>query len=610
MPVTDERRAFDHFMKVPGISRHMRTFLRLAVASAACLAAPRAAHAQIIRDPVGARAPTAAADTSATPIVTARRIQAGFEQFRRTHLPPYHGGRPGNCDETVGRFCYWYDEHAKPTPELPEVTARRKALIRSLDSLARKAPGDDWILGQRVRYDIEDERPADALAAARRCDSGTWWCDIMVGFSLHMLGQYEQADSVYDVAIGKMLPRDQCAWRDISLLLDPDALQQYRRYTCDDPARRTFEDRAWWLARTLYLMHGNDSRTEHFARMTMALLMRESATPHQYGFDDDERELMLRFGWPTAWMRGSSSDPRNGAGFDIVSHEPVPAYRYIPPGFVLNNPSASDSADWRLQLPPVIGRYAPPYAKIVKPLEHQKAMFRRGDSALIVVAYDTRDDPEFANTQVEAALTVSPGDTPHAYQGRLSNKPAGYITVTAPWGPLIMSAEVAAPHHAAVARARYGIRPPYAVGARVSLSDLLFYKPYGAFPANADEAIPHALPTERVLASEKLGVFWEAYNTDPAGERMQVSLRVVPDDAEQQPSGNFLKRALGFGSREIVPVSITVQDMSAFGAKVSPRALEVDISTLPKGSYIVNLEVEVAGQYVIRADHRIEIVGS
>jgi hypothetical protein len=67
--------------------------------------------------------------------------------------------------------------------------------------------------------------------------------------------------------------------------------------------------------------------------------------------------------------------------------------------------------------------------------------------------------------------------------------------------------------------------------------------------------------------------------------------------------------ALGLGGREVVPVTVSVQDMSAFGARVTPRALEVDISTLPKGAYVVHLEIEVAGQYVIRADHRIEIVG-
>ena len=49
--------------------------------------------------------------------------------------------------------------------------------------------------------------------------------------------------------------------------------------------------------------------------------------------------------------------------------------------------------------------------------------------------------------------------------------------------------------------------------------------------------------------------------------------------------------------------------MSARGSRTTPRALELDMSTLKKGSYIVQLEIAVAGQYVIRADHRIEVIG-
>lgn len=176
----------------------------------------------------------------------------------------------------------------------------------------------------------------------------------------------------------------------------------------------------------------------------------------------------------------------------------------------------------------------------------------------------------------------------------------------APWGPLLMSAEVAAPGKHAVARARYGVRPPYAVGTRVTLSDLLFYKPYGSFPGSVEEAAPHAHSTERLRSEEKLGVFWEAYGTDPMGERMGVSLTVV---REVEESGFLRRQAKALKLvREATPVSVSVQDMSARGAGFSPRSLELDISTLKKGSYIVQLEIDVAGQYVIRNDHRIEIV--
>ena len=74
--------------------------------------------------------------------------------------------------------------------------------------------------------------------------------------------------------------------------------------------------------------------------------------------------------------------------------------------------------------------------------------------------------------------------------------------------------------------------------------------------------------------------------------------------------GGFLKRknqALRL-VREATPVSVSVQDMSARGASVSPRAIELDISTLKKGAYIVQLEIEVTGQLPLRADHRIEII--
>jgi hypothetical protein len=318
-----------------------------------------------------------------------------------------------------------------------------------------------------------------------------------------------------------MLPRDQCAWHDVSLLIDDDARQQYRRSQCDDPQHRAFEDRVWFLGRNMYSMPGNDTRTEWYARMTMAQLLQDAPSQYQFGFDDDERELLLRFGWERSWAKS-----RDG----ITGGEAVPAYRMIPAGFVINEPSLSDSANWRLQLPPVIARYAPPYATVLKPLEHQKAVFHRGDSAIVVLAYDSRTMPELAGVPINAAVVVSPGTSPVQYTTIRTDAPeVGMLMVKAPWGPLLMSAEVAAPAHNALARARYGVRPPFAVGTRVTLSDLLFYKPYGTFPQTVEEAAPHAVPTERLRADEKLGVYWESYGTDPAGEKMGISLTVVKE---------------------------------------------------------------------------------
>lgn len=109
------------------------------------------------------------------------------------------------------------------------------------------------------------------------------------------------------------------------------------------------------------------------------------------------------------------------------------------------------------------------------------------------------------------------------------------------------------------------------------------------------------------MANEKLGVYWESYGTDPAGEKMKISLTVLKEVEE----AGFLKRKAESLKlvHEATPVVVSVEDLSAVGKSVTPRALELDISTLKKGSYIVQLEIEVAGQYTIRAEHRVEIIG-
>ena len=585
---------------------------------------PVASHAQILRDPGAIASPSG--DASAGDAVSVRRAQERFERLHLDSLPSARGGRPSACDEQVGNVCYWYnDKGPPPPPEPPSITRARNDLIALLDAAAKADPGDRWTVEQRVRYLAEAGRFGDALAAAKDCKVGGWWCDILTGFSLHLLGRYEASDSAYAHALAQMLPRDRCDWRSVDLLIDDDAKQQYRRFACGDPQRDAFENRAWYFARTLYSLDGNDSRTEHYARKTMEMMLRDAPGVTVTDSQDDDLELMLRFGWPRAWGVSTSSvsrsggfsmggmgmgggGPRGGIIREVTSYEPIPAYRYVPPGFVLNNPAMSDSANWRLQLPPVIARYAPPYAVSLTPLEHQKAMFKRGDTALVVMAYDARVTKQLAGGKLTAALVVSPNEKPADYGKIVHDAPeTGVLVARAPWGPLLMSAEVYSPEKKAVARARYGVNPPFAVGTRVTLSDLLFYKPFGQFPSTVEQAAPHAVPTERLRADEKLGVYWESYGTDPNGEKMKISLTVV---REVEESGFFKRQAKALKLvHEATPVVVSVEDLSARASTTTPRAIELDIHTLTKGSYIVQLEVEVAGQYVVRAEHRIEIVG-
>ena len=543
--------------------------------------------------------------------VVGQRAQAQFENFRRVNLPGNRSPSPKSCQESVGLMCYWYDEDSPaPAPEHPTVTAARERLLERLATLAKRSPADNWISGQRVRYLNEAGRHEDALAVAQECEAFGWWCDALEGFALHALRRYPEAESAYMKALGAMSVRERCTWRDITPFLDDDTRRAYIRTTCGDDQREKYEDRVWWFARTRYGMPGNDSRTEHYSRLVYIEFLREAPSAFRSDFDDAEHEILLRFGWPVAWGRGQDrpvqpGEPRSSA-INVVGIEATPAHRLIPPYYVLANPAVSDSIHWAVQLPPVVARYHPPYAKKIAMLEHQQALFRRGDTALVVLAYDVSKVKLMKGARLHASLTLTPGIKPSATQTIVADAPArGTMTVRAPWGPLLMSAEIAADSASVLARARYGIRPPFGVGARVILSDLLFYRPYGSFPTNVEDVLPHAIPTQRVRSREPLGVYWEAYNTNPAGERMTISLTVVPETEE---SRGLLGRALRL-SRESQPVSLTIEDMSALASTMSPRAVQVDISTLKAGDYLVQLEISVAGQYVIRADRRLVVTG-
>ncbi|MEX2181878.1 MAG: hypothetical protein WD771_07535 [Gemmatimonadaceae bacterium] len=543
-----------------------------------------------------------------------RRAQAQFEVFRRANLPREASGSGGKCQEEVGRFCYTYDESTPhPPPENAHIVAARDRLVRLLDSLAGANPADNWLSGQRVRYLNESGRHDVALRAAEECRAYGWWCDALKGFALHALGRYVEAETAYDRVLGRMSPAERCEWRDLSLYLDQDTRRQYNRRACGTAARDSLEARIWFYARTRYGMRGNDSRTEHFARLTYAEFVRAAPSAFNFGFDHDERELLLRFGWPRGWSRGPDIYVPMGATYDgppftVTGHDPTPAHRFIPPFHVLSTPTVSDSVDWAVQLPPVVARYQPPYATTILMLEHQEALFRRGDTALVVLAYDVSGIRALAGAALDGALVLAHGAGPTAYEHVAGDVPArGTLTARAPWGPLLMSAEIAAVKQKTLVRARYGIRPPFAPGRRVFLSDLLFYTPYGEFPTTVEEVLPHALPTQRVRASAPLGVYWEAYNTDPTGEAMTISLTVVPETEEV---GLLRRGARSLGlARESAPVSITVNDRSARGGTMSARAVQLDISTLRRGEYLVQLEISVAGQYSIRTDRRIVVTG-
>lgn len=549
-----------------------------------------------------------------TSIEALRAAQEGFETFRRRNAPVFTVRTgPDRCDEQVGRFCYWYEEDGPVPPSEPErIREARDRLIEQIDSVGRLYPNDRWVSGQRVRYLSEAGRHGEAVQSARACNVRDWWCSALRGFAFHVAGRYEEADSSYEAALGIMTPAERCAWRDLKLLLDDNMLRRYREEGCT--RRLALEERIWWLSRPMLSGRGNDARTEYYSRLMMAHFVEDAPSAYAMGFDFDERELTLRYGWPINWTRSPASGLSMGATDpSLVGHERVPAHPFLPARGVLDNPASSDSAGWRSKgIPPVRARYAPMYAKRLLPLEHQSALFRRGDSALVLVAWAVTNDDHLAaaadSGELTAALVLTRGEEKDAVVVRdPAPRIAGTLKATSAWGSMLMSVEVAAIRRQVLARARYGVRRSDAPQSRIQVSDIVLFEPYEGMPTSAEDVLPHMRPSERIPEGSRVGIFWEAYNTSPTGEGIEVNITVAP---ENTAGGGWLSRGLRAlrRIREAQPVSVGIRDVSARGSAVTARAVEVDLSTLTPGRYLLQLELNAGPSSEVRVERAISIV--
>ncbi len=549
---------------------------------------------------------------SLTTLRAARRAQATFESIRREHLPYGSGHSGGSCDLRIGRFCYWYDDHRRedPAPEPQAIRDARATLLAALDDAGARLPGDDWIAGQRVRYLVEDGRDRAAVGAARECRADGWWCAALLGLALHAAGDFARADSAFDLALGDMPEPERCRWYDLGPLLPAELRRRYERLSCDD--RGAFESRWWWLATPLLSRRGNDRRTEHLARLTVARIGQASRVAYGLSWGDDLRELLVRFGWPTYWTRESSSSVTDPAPL-IVGHDPTPAFHFLPSARAFDDLADARADDWTLDGAHAPERYAPPYADTFEPLDDQAAVFRRGDSCVVVAAYDLSDDVVLGHQTAQAALVV----TRDEHSRVVTEHPAradgpDVLTVSASCDPQLLSLEIVAPRARRVARVRHGIRPGDRPGGGISLSDVLLFEvppsPVAdSLPGQLSAVLPYALGSTRVRADRKLGLFWELYGVTSPTEPVSASLAVTPQGV------GWLRRSaasLGLVSRS-TSVSLDWEEMPATHASdgaIASRALAVDLSALSPGRYRIELTVAAPGREPATAHREIELV--
>jgi hypothetical protein len=511
-------------------------------------------------------------------------------------------GQSGRCDVRVGRFCYWWDDGEFEMPAEPKKTTdARNVMLEQLARAATTLPGDRWIVSQRVRYLVEAERTADAIDVARSCAAEASWCASLAGFAFHAASDFGRADSAYTVALGLMPEEQRCRWTDISMLLEGDPLKQYDRLSCAN--RGAFEAKFWALSRPLFLVPANDFRTEHFARLTMVEMIRMSRYPHPMAWGDDAQTLMVRYGWETHWSKEPASG-LNATEPNIIGHEPTPAFDFVPAPEAIEHPDSADVTDWALHDPFAQSRYAPRYARSMSQLDHQVAFFRRGDSAMVVAAFDTRRDTSFTRDSIAAALvlaTTSSPDSVHMVSEPMTSR-HGVLSSPAPWAPLIVSVEARDSAARRVARARTVARPPDGTG-RVTISDLLLFDDPTNLPQSLDDAAPRARGSLDLTRTSPVGVFWEMYGVNPAGEELGYTLTV------SRIGTSWYRRAaekLKVLDRR-APVRMQWQEPSARPGATRSRAIAVDVSTLQEGRYKIDLTLEVGGQPAATASRVVDV---
>jgi hypothetical protein len=522
----------------------------------------------------------------------ARRAQRDFERIRRAHLPSEPGAGNNGCDERIGRFCYWYEPFTDPSLAEPNLVRRaRQTLLDDLGAAHRRLAGDGWITGQLVRYLLEQGMTDSAVVTAQSCRSTRWWCDALGGFARHLSHDYAGADTAFGRALQAMPDEMRCAWTDLGPLLgDGDRLSQAVPCVSGDSVR----ERIWWLARPLYSRPGNDLRTEHYARHTMAALLHDAATPDGVSWGADRRNLVVRFGWPTHWSQswessGGLSPP------PILGHEPGPSFWLFPDPTVAEPWSDVTEIRWDpgRERPPA--RYAPPYATGFASIDRvQFARFLRGDSTLSVAVFDLTPDSVFAAHPADVRLAVARDPATPVVVGAVSAAtPRGALTVRSPWRPAVLSLEAVGMDTPWVARRRVltaadpGGLPPI-------VSDLLLFATRGGLPGSLEATLGTALSAPVVRRRQRVGLYWEVYQESDSTASVEIAVTPMKPKKRGDTPYPVSRPWCPFAVQS--PVRMRWLEEPTARPRGAARAVALDLRRLSPGRYLITLQVSEGGQ--------------
>ncbi|MEZ4415559.1 MAG: hypothetical protein R3E10_07370 [Gemmatimonadota bacterium] len=590
-------------------------------------------------------------------VAAAHQAQIEFESFRESRIPPEVRGGGGFCDEMVGRLCLRHGGDESPLDdEPPAVTLQRNQLLSILFGAYRAAP-DAWLLGQIVFYLGETQAWQRAALLTDDCEiPEVWWCGALKGVVLQGMGSTVESLATFERALTQM-PADTAAWfRSTRFLLDEDAR---KALDGDEAGRATFEQTFWLLADPLFLEPGNDRLAEHYARKAVVLIRRNAANPFGLDWEEDLEELTTRYGPEVGWERGRGLVPgQQGLAADdryvIGRHHPKSA-QYVPPGRYLEHPTEIPADEWTIEQRKPRTGYAPRYAPDIDPLYSQVARFRRGDSLLVVAAWQPgedaqpapvaqaprrgppargqrapapspfeRSDPFRSDGQDGAAAATDSSPAGLARAGELSvqtgffvlrpdgepelelrgSSAVGALTAEVPNGEYILGMEVLSPGTRYAWRARQGLSQISILPDLAAASDLLVLDGEGGLPGSVAEAAARALPGVRVRSGQRITLAWEVYNLRP-GDRAQVTVGVT----QGRPS--LLRRAGEFLRilEPDVPLVVSFEDAGPDELGTIFRTVALSLPELEPGDYTLHVEITLIGRAPMVLSRRVVVTG-
>jgi hypothetical protein len=544
---------------------------------------------------------------SSTVLKAARGAQATFERIRRRYAPRSLGGPRPSRVERIGRYDHWDDEDTseynipKPPPvESPRVVAARRVLLARLDTAVTRLPANDWLVGHTVRYLIEAGDLDAAEQRARDCEATSWWCAALLGLVHHAAWRFAPADSTFAAALALMPEPERCAWTDLSALLADSVRERYEKVSCAN--RGSVNQRIWWLADPLHLRPGNDRRTEHYARMTMDRLQDRAQSGYGHVWrDNDLGELLRRYGWPSYFAQTPPSPGRMEPP-GITAYNRAPSYHFLIDGDPLDPLETLDEQRWTLRPMSPRERYAPAYGTFAT-LRQLTSTFRRGDSLLVISAYDVRDDTLMPAGPLTAALILSDSpDAPTTQDVRHDAPARGTLAAMAADASALAAIEIIGGNR--VRRARVPVVGTGRTVGSIGISDLGFFTPGDSLPGSTDAFRELARASHRVRRGERLGLFWELYGLRPSDKELRLQIQVVREGR------GWLRRAgeriglvgrqgsLGFGWR----------DAARDDSTVAARSIIVDLHGLDTGAYRIELRLMRGTDAPVMTSRRLEIV--